>query len=245
MRWLVIALALAACHKKADCPAAMEAASHAAWSYQAVHENSDEQWQRSIDRGKAKSDELRTAIDATESDCYTISVALQHPKETNVELLRLKAEAFRRAVRSLDNNPTLDPALKKAMQADEPAFDAAIDQVPNPPSSSGPLRPTAASTKALKTLEAAWCVLQTSFAAVHDDKLAKLTVARDAALAEADQLAARSRVDDDLWTDAQEFAKAIDAHEVAPPLTAPGRLATEPGFGSARAALAAANSACD
>jgi hypothetical protein len=244
MRWLIVVLVLAGCRKKADCPAAMKAASQAVWAYQPADKQRDAAWQRSIDRSKANNDALHAAIEKTPADCHSISIALQHPKDANVELLSLGATQFRQDITALEKDPTLDPTLVKKMQVDEPAFDAAIAQVP-PPKDGSVLRPTAASTKALEALETAWCALQTSYAPVHDDELNKLKAKRDASLAESDKIGAQSKVDSDHWTQAQDFAKAIDAHKAPTPLTAPGDLATEPGFGSARAALAAANAACE
>jgi hypothetical protein len=247
MRWLVIALALAGCHKKPDCPAAMKAASKAVWAYQPVDKLRDEAWQRSIDREKANNEAVAAAIDGVDKhDCHTISLAFQHPKTVDVELLRLAAVMFQQDVRALGNDPTLDPALVVKMKSDEPAFDDALQHIPKAEVGSiTALAPTPTSTKALKVLEAAWCTLRTSFGAVQTDQIVKLKAERDRTYADTQKIGVQAKADSDHWTQAQDFAKAIDEHKVAPPLTAPGDLATEPGFGSARAALAAANAACD
>jgi hypothetical protein len=249
MRWLSIALtlALAGCHKKPDCPAAMKAASKAVWAYQPVDKQRDTLWQTSIDLEKANNDAMAAAInDVDKHDCHTISLALQHPKTADVELLRLAAAMFQQDVKELENDPTLDPALVTKMKSDEPAFDDALQHIPKAEVDSiTALAPTPTSTKALKVLEAAWCTLRTSFGAVQADEIVKLKAERDRAYADTQKIGAQAKADSDHWTQAQDFAKAIDAHKVAPPLTAPGDLATEPGFGSARAALAAANAACD
>ncbi|HEX7704167.1 MAG TPA: hypothetical protein VF403_25670, partial [Kofleriaceae bacterium] len=80
MRWLIVTLALAACNKKADCPAAMQAASKAVWAYQPVDKQRDELWQRSIDLEKRNNAAVAAAIgDVDKHDCRMISVALQHP----------------------------------------------------------------------------------------------------------------------------------------------------------------------
>lgn len=247
MRWLVVALALAGCHKKADCPAAMKAASKAVWAYQPVDKQRDELWQASIDLEKANNAAVAAAIDdVAKHDCHTISLALQHPKTADVELLRMAAVMFQQDVKELENDPTLDPALVTKMKGDEPAFDDALLHIPKADVESiTALAPTPTSTKGLKVLEAAWCALRTSYGAVQTDQIAKLKAERDRSYADAQKIGIQAKADSDHRAQGQGFAKAIDAHEVTMPLTAPGDLATEPGFGSARAALAAANSACD
>jgi hypothetical protein len=245
MRWLVVTLALAGCHKKPDCPAAMKAASHAVWAYQPVDKQRDELWQRSIDLEGKNNAAVAAAIDNVDKpDCHLISVALEHPKTADVEQLRLEAVAFRQDVKMFELDPTLDPALVTKMKTDEPAFDDALKAIPKATSSTA-LAPTPASTKALKVLETAWCTLRTSYGALQTDQIVKLKAERDRANADSEKIGVQAKADSDHWTQAQEFAQAIDAHKVTMPLTAPGELATEPGFGSARAALAAANSACD
>jgi hypothetical protein len=247
MRWLVIALALAGCHKKPDCSAAMKAASKAVWAYQPVDKQRDDLWQSSIDLEKANNEAVAAAIaDVDKHDCHVISIALQHPKTADVDLLRLAAVAFQQDVTELDNDQTLDPALVAKMKSDEPAFADALQHIPKADVDSiTALAPTGASTKSLKVLESAWCTLRQSFAAVQTDQIAKLKAERDRSVADAQTMGVQAKADTDHAFLAHDFAKAIDAAKTTMPLTAPGDLATEPGFGSARAALAAANSACD
>ena len=240
------------CHGTSKCPAAIVAASKAVWAYKPVDKAVNDAWSASVDLEKALDQSAYHTTEQLEGNCHEIDRALARPEHAEAELLHRSAQAFRTEVVEVETDPTepLDPAVLAQLQRDRALFDTALATYAKglPAAAEDRLTahpPNAINTNDLRALGASWCTLETSFHAALANRLEHIKAEQLKNKADIAKYGDLAKAQAAKWTTAQDFGRSIDEKKATFPLTAPMDLATDPGFATARAAIAAANTACN
>jgi hypothetical protein len=244
---LIVVVALAACDGKSKCPAALVAASKAVWAYKPVDKAVNDAWSASVDLEKVLDQSAYHTTEQLEGNCHEIDRALAHPENADTALLHVSAQTFRTEVVEVENDPTepLDRSVLEQLQRDRASFDAALATYAKGVAGDDSHTPNAVNKRDLKVLGASWCTLDASFHAALANRLEHIKAEQVKNKADIVKYGDQAKAASAKWNVAQDFGRAIDAAKATFPLTAPAELAGEPGFASARAALAAANTACN